>query len=163
MNYRAVCQLLVLDDCVLEITYGHVNDILFTTGYPTIGQQLATVGNTGDVFSGQHEVTEAEKLAGSHAGAHLHFQVRYCQKSPTCNTQKYHYLADENGTPYFDGSYYLIPNYTNGYNGCIDPIPFLQKQVQQITEQLVQTEEQAIPLLQQFIVYLKSLFSRKTG
>lgn len=164
MDYRAVCQLLELEDCVVEITYGHVNDILFVEGIPTSGQQLATVGNTGEVYQGSHEVTEAEKQAGSHAGAHLHFQGRICQKVSGEIDPKLQYLADVKGMPYRDinGMVYLIPDYNNGYNGCIDLLPYLQVQSKSnLKQQLVDDELSLVDILNVYIQYLRGKIAGK--
>ncbi len=126
-RYRAPCELIELEDCVIEITYGHCDKIICPLGKVTPKQQLATVGNTGDVFSGSHEVTEAEKEAGSTAGCHLHFQLRKCQKVLKYNLapgEKKAYLLDQDGQMFFNGGYYEYP--LDGYNGCIDPIYFLE-------------------------------------
>lgn len=125
-KYRAVCELIDLDDCVIEITYGHCHNIICPLGSVFPQQQLATVGNTGDVFSGDHEVTETEKESGSTAGRHLHFQLRKCKKTTTYNLapgEKKSYLLDQDGQMFFNGGYYEYP--LDGYNGCIDPMPYL--------------------------------------
>lgn len=154
MRYRAPCELIDLDDCSIEITYGHCEDIICLIGSVVQRQFIATTGNTGDVFQGQHEVTEAEKLAGSHAGAHLHFQLRKCRRV----TQSEHddvFLQDASGSLYMhEGYYYVYKN--DGYNGCIDPAPYLDNY-----DQNVSIMKQEIPLLQKVITLLKQLLSLK--
>lgn len=129
--YRAVMQIVELessDDCY-EITYGHCNDCLIETGHRKIGDPVASEGNTGEVYSNGVLVTEAEKQAGSTKGFHLHFQLRYCRKTRSYDPlKKYLSSPTDESKPYFDGAnYYLVPNFGNGYNGCIDPTPFMNK------------------------------------
>jgi murein DD-endopeptidase MepM/ murein hydrolase activator NlpD len=129
MAYRAVMQIVELDDSLdcYEITYGHCDTLLCRHGLFQIGSLVATEGNTGEVYSGGRLVTLAEKQAGSKAGFHLHFQLRYCRKVTTYDPTQ-HYLSSEadQTSPYDDGRYYYsIPHYDNGANGCIDPMPFM--------------------------------------
>lgn len=123
MSYRAVCIIVETDDGVFEITYGHVNTITASIGNGLFGSPLATEGNTGDVFVNGVEVTEAEKLAGSHAGAHVHFQVRRLNKVKYATI---HSLSTDKGD-FIDGEgyHYDVPHYENGYNGCIDAMQFV--------------------------------------
>ena len=129
MKYRAVMQLVEIDDSLdcYEITYGHCDKLLCPHGLAQISDPVATEGNTGEVYSGGRLITLAEKLAGSKAGFHLHFQLRYCRKVTTYDPTQ-HYLSSEQDQtkPYFDGRYYyVIPHFDNGCNGCIDPMPFM--------------------------------------
>lgn len=128
MNYRSVYQIVEADDGVFEVSYGHCNEInvvpILSTAY---GTPLATEGNTGAVYTGGVLVTLAQKQAGSTAGFHVHFQVRRLRKSklPTDKC-----LVVANGNPFrdSDGFFFDIPTYSNGYNGCIDPIQFIKTQ-----------------------------------
>lgn len=124
MKYRAVCQIVEADDGVFEVIYGHCNDILCSIGPTTTHQSLATEGNTGSVFVGNEQVTEEQKENGSKAGTHVHFQIRRLRKSkiPSLNsltTDGIHDFIDP------DGYHFDIPNYYNGFNGCIDPMQFI--------------------------------------
>lgn len=151
-RYRAPCELIDLDDCVIEITYGHCNDITCLLGTVKPLQILATVGNTGSVFDGSHEVTEAEKEAGSHGGAHLHFQLRKCQKvTDILATEQY--LQGIDGNVFYDGFYYHVPEYNNGYNGCIDPQPYLDNG----DDKKIELMEQEVTILQKVVGFLKEL------
>jgi murein DD-endopeptidase MepM/ murein hydrolase activator NlpD len=127
MAYRAVCTIVDDINWSYEVIYGHCSDIYAIPGNNlTTGQIIGLVGNTGDVFSNGVEVTNAEKLAGSHAGSHLHFQVRRLIKEsatiPLDPTK--HYVNDGFGLLTFNGSHYYAPDWNNGYNGCVDPAQF---------------------------------------
>jgi murein DD-endopeptidase MepM/ murein hydrolase activator NlpD len=131
MDYRAAFFIVETDTGVYEVSYGHMSEILAVPGKTyQVGDVIGKVGNTGPVFSGQHEVTEAEKDAGSHAGAHLHGpQIRPVKKVKTTQTGPgyfNHYLSTGAGTLYQDkdGFYYEVPDYQNGYNGCVSLAPF---------------------------------------
>lgn len=125
-QYRAVFMIVDTGDGVYEISYGHCSKMTAEVGKTyQVGDTIALVGNTGDVFSGNHEVTTAERMAGSHAGAHLHGpQIRVLAKTKYTSTYR-NYIYDEKGI-YSDaqGYFYGIPNYDNGYNGCISMAPF---------------------------------------
>lgn len=136
-RYRAVFTLADEVDFSYEVSYGHVIDCLHPIG-TTIraGEPIARVGNFGDVYAGGHYVTEAEKLAGSQAGKHLHFQVRKCIKVSDTITGK-QYLQDANGyVKSKEGLYYEVVDYYAGYNGCIDPAPFFTETKYKFTRDL---------------------------
>lgn len=124
-QYRAVFTLVEDDTGVYEVSYGHCSAIYAVPGITyQVGDTLALVGNTGDVFSGDHEVTAAERIAGSHAGAHLHGpQIRPVKKVTEYDQTK-QYLFDSNGPYQKDGLYYQVLDYNNGYNGCVSFAPF---------------------------------------
>lgn len=129
MKYRAVFTLIDDGDVTYEISYGHCSAILATpnTSVKT-GQVLANIGNTGDVFVGTTEVSAADKNAGSRAGRHLHFQVRKLQKiavdvEPPLYAK---YIMDGSGLLVINGFNYIVPDYKNGYAGCVDPTPFFE-------------------------------------
>jgi murein DD-endopeptidase MepM/ murein hydrolase activator NlpD len=126
MGYRAVFTIVDDVDCSWEVSYGHCNDIyLSAPKNVTTGQILASVGNTGDVYLGGNPVTNAEKLAGSRAGAHLHFQVRKLKKVPVNEFDvTKHHVNDGNGLLSLNGFNYQVPEWDNGFNGCVDPQQF---------------------------------------
>lgn len=126
MNYRAVFQIYDDIDYSYEVSYGHCDKILVSEGDIAVqGSQLATEGNTGTVYTGSHLVTREEKLAGSRAGFHVHFQVRKCVRVAARDKTKT-YLENEYGLLKRNGFYYEVVDYNNGYNGCVDPLPFLK-------------------------------------
>lgn len=131
MDYRAAFFIVETDTGVYEISYGHMSEIIAVPGNTyQVGDTIGLVGNTGPVFAGQHEVTEAEKDAGSHAGAHLHGpQIRVLQKVTETHTGPgffNHYLTTDGINLYRDkdGFYYEVPTYQNGYNGCVSMAQF---------------------------------------
>jgi len=129
MAYRAVFTIIETVAGCYEISYGHCSQMSSLVGAtPDVGEELALIGNTGEVFSNGVEITEAQKDAGSKAGAHLHFQVREIKKVPVNSdialSGYKNWIQDANGMYQKDGFFYAIPNYDNGYNGCVDPTPF---------------------------------------
>lgn len=132
MAYRAVCTLYEDASGVYEIIYGHCSAISAIPGNSYYEPDtLAKVGNTGDVFVGNKEVSEIEKLTGSHAGAHLHFQVRAVLKEPVGSPVEAgaHYLNDGFGQLQYNGYRYKWKYPNNGYASCIDPEPFFSPPV----------------------------------
>lgn len=123
-KYRTPCFIVEDSTGVYEIIYGHASDILAVPGKTyNIGDIVSRVGNTGEVYMGQHEVTSAEKLSPGHPGAHLHFQVRLLTKVKKMSSGK-QYVVDGNGILRKEGWFYEVVNYNNGLNGCINPEPF---------------------------------------
>jgi murein DD-endopeptidase MepM/ murein hydrolase activator NlpD len=126
-KYRAVCQLYHCDEHGdFEIIYGHVKEMYVYAGdVVPEGVAIAREGNTGICYSGGREVTTAEKNAGSKKGTHLHLQMRKVEKVKTTEKDK-QYLIDENGL-YQDkeGFFYYVPDFDNGFNGCVDFKPNL--------------------------------------
>lgn len=154
-KYRAVFQLVESKDFTYEIQYAHCNQITCSLGAVAVGSEAGTQGNTGFVAVGGKEVSTAEKNAGSKAGYHLHFQVRKCKKTLVLNPAS-NYLSSpaSESIPYrLNGYYYEIPEYTNGYNGCIDPVSIWNGIV--ISEQ-----KKEITRLQNLIESLKSQIAR---
>lgn len=124
-QYRAVYTIVDEDDFSYEISYGHCSEInAIPTSKYDHGDILGKIGNTGNVFAGQHEVTQQEKLNGSHIGSHLHFQVRKLKRT---RNKIDPVLYDLKGPYQRGGYYYNIPEYLNGFNGCIDPAQFFPK------------------------------------
>ena len=123
MRYRAVRMIVEADCGVYEVVTGHCNQITCEPGLLN-GQQIATEGNTGDVFVNGKEVTAEAKNAGSHAGFHVHFQVRRLRK---VKQSTLHSLTGDNGSDFVDeeGYHFDVPNFDNGYNGCIDAMQFV--------------------------------------
>lgn len=125
-KYRAVFTIVKDLQNIYEVSYGHCSEIIAEVGKTyQVGEVLGRVGNTGDVYSGNHYVTLSEKQAGSHAGAHLHGpQIRPVRRVRAQNTSLPNwsswYLMDENGFyKDSDGYFYETINRDNGYNGCI--------------------------------------------
>lgn len=129
MAFRAINTLYEDSSGCYEIQYGHCSDIFVKVGdVLKLGQIVANIGNTGTVFGGSplKEITLLEKQSGSHAGSHLHFQVRLLKKIPTTSvTGANKCLNDGHGLLSINGFSYDIVNYDNGFHGCVDPQWFI--------------------------------------
>jgi hypothetical protein len=104
-----------------EHSYGHVNKIFVKEGdIVKRGDLIGTEGNHGKVFEGGIEITPAMQKAGDKRGHHRHYQDRYIKREVGTEPHKT-YLSGFGQTVYRDkfDYCYLIPNYTNGYNGCV--------------------------------------------
>lgn len=130
-SYRAVNTIYEDETGCYEIQYGHVIDMYVNVGDKLVlGQHIASIGNTGDVYGGTPFglITDAQKRAGSHQGAHIHLQVRVVVKealsTPVDSTK--HYVNNGSGTLELDGFRYSVPEWDNGYNGCVDPSMFYE-------------------------------------
>ena len=127
MRYRAVYTLIEAQGRYYEVSYGHANLIFVKEGdIVEVGTPLMTGGNTGNVSTGGRKITKEDKLAGSKAGTHLHFQVREVIPTDTRNRNK-QYLENSKGVYKRNGQYFEILDYNNGYLGCIDPMPFFNE------------------------------------
>ena len=132
MDYRAAFFLVTADDGnMYEISYGHVSKFNCEVGKTyQAGDTIAYVGNTGACYVGQHLVSEAEKDAGSHDGAHLHgpqirgplVKSKFTSGEGVTATD---FINDAHGLYMTADGYYLgIPNYDNGYHGCLSLATF---------------------------------------
>jgi murein DD-endopeptidase MepM/ murein hydrolase activator NlpD len=153
-QYRAVFQLVQLGDICCEVSYGHMNDIYVEPGQTVkAGDVIGTVGNTGPVHHNGIAVTKAERLAGSHAGAHLHGpQVRPTRRVKV--TARGQLLSDGFGVLQdADGYYFEVIDYGNGFNGCIPPTfnGILAENVQKLSALYTKL----IPILQQWLAALQ--------
>lgn len=124
-KYRAVYLLVETQNGLYEVSYGHFSGIFAKEGKTyQPGDILGLVGNTGTVFSGDHEVSKTERLNGSRAGAHLHGpQIRPVKRVVKKAVGK-KYLANSKGTYKKDGFFFEVINYYNGFNGCISLAQF---------------------------------------
>ena len=96
-----------------ELVFGHLKDIFVKIGMGVRnGQEIATMGNTGFVISGN---TPYWNTAPAGKGVHLHFGVRECNLKDTGFI-----------TTYSSGKTAYIKNYTNGLFGGIDPQLFIE-------------------------------------
>lgn len=121
MRYRCVYMLVEVDGIAYEVSYGHLGEIYVQEGdIVKVGDRIGTQSNTGDVASGGVKVTKEMKALGSGAGSHLHYQVRLLKKVAKKETGKQYLFKKLNG------SFYEIPNWKNGFKGCINFAGFLQ-------------------------------------
>ncbi|HKQ06114.1 MAG TPA: M23 family metallopeptidase [Blastocatellia bacterium] len=127
-KYRAVCVLFQEDENWYELTYGHCNDIYASVGdMVSSGDLLASMGNTGDVFSQGLPVSPSPsvRLQPPYPGTHLHWQLRKCVRTQSTQAGNQYLQAQDGGLFHDKDGYYEVVDYENGYNGCIDPLPFL--------------------------------------
>lgn len=124
--FRCVYTIVDDVDCSYEVSYGHCDAMHpIPPENVSTGQILASVGNTGDVYSNGSIVTNEDKRNGSKNGAHLHFQVRKLLKVPVNSFDATkHHLNDGHGLLSLNGFNYQVPEWDNGYNGCVDPAQF---------------------------------------
>lgn len=121
-KYRAVFQLVDDGKFVYEVSYGHIDTALCKEGeIVEAGQPIATEGNWGTCYVNGIFVTPEEKPTGK--GSHLHFQVRKCIKVKR-RTSKKQYIRNSEGYVKIDGKFIEVVDYSNGFNGCVDPEQF---------------------------------------
>lgn len=149
-KYRAPVEYIELEDCFVELTYGHCDHITCSIG-PTIPREpIATVGNTGEVYYGTELVTEIEKEKGSHRGAHLHFQMRIMQNVT-------HTISSDIAIQLLDNGTYLVAK-QNGFNGCVDAMPYFDVSANNLEDLKVKREgllKQALSLALQLLKKLR--------
>lgn len=98
------------DPCVAEGDSIHKGDVI---GFEA---------NHGTVYSGNVQITHAMQKAGDQRGNHRHYQKRPLMPVRTTRISD-NYITSRGGSPYFTaGFFYKIPNYNNGYNGCVSPL-----------------------------------------
>jgi len=158
MRFRAVYTLVETDAGIYEISYGHCSSMTAEVGKTyKAGDIIGRIGNTGTVFTGSHEVTSAEKNAGSWAGAHLHGpQVRPVRKVTKVNRSQT-YLYDQTGRLFKDGFYFEVIDYNNGLNGCVDPAPFYASIMASEAQRVKANLKAQITLLSKIVELLQKL------
>ena len=119
----------IYDDGIqcFEFLYGHCDPIATVGQILPKGGVVGTEANHGEVYVGKRRITLEEQKAGSHEGSHRHDQKRLLRKDRTLqpNTQ---YLSDRDGNFYYNGYYYAVPDYNNGFHGCVNfLLPILNK------------------------------------
>lgn len=159
--YRAVNSIVEADGQFYEIQYGHISTTDVKVGdILREGQTVAYVGNTGDVYVGTPAalVSDAQKQAGNHAGAHVHFQVRLIGREPATGPTDPHkvYLNDGSGELIVGGYRYYQINPLNGYNSCIDPMPLFEADdlSQTIKQEITVLKNQDDPVIRQSLTQL---------
>jgi murein DD-endopeptidase MepM/ murein hydrolase activator NlpD len=121
-KYRAVFQLVDDIEYSYEVSYGHIDSALCKEGdIVQAGTPIATEGNYGTCFTNGKLVTPEEKATGK--GSHLHFQVRKLKRVKKRKKGE-QYVRSSEGYVKRGGYFYEVVDYTNGYNGCIDPSQF---------------------------------------
>lgn len=150
-KYRGVLEYVELEDCFVELTYGHCDAITCSIGKTIPREPIATVGNTGEVYYGTELITEIEKEKGSHRGAHLHFQMRIMQKVT-------HTTGSDIAIQLLDDGTYLVAK-QNGYNGCVDPMPYFDT----LPHDIEDLKAEKVALIKQALSLAKQLYFKLTG
>lgn len=117
-GYQAVCMIVETELELFEWQIGHCTPIC-KKGLIKATDIIGTEANHGEVYFGGIQITLAMQSAGDLRGSHRHYQKRPVIRSIKIEEGK-QYLSAQDGSPYFDGSYYAVPNFSNGYNGCED-------------------------------------------
>lgn len=151
-KYRGVLEYIELEDCFVELTYGHCETMNCSLGPVIPREPIATVGNTGEVYYGTELVTEQEKEKGSHRGAHLHFQMRIMQ-------QVTHTISSDVAIQSLGDGTYLVTK-ENGYHGCVNALPYFSDS-KDIQHELFKNQRTLIGILKQYVDYLRGLLSNK--
>ncbi len=134
-KYRAVHTLFQDEGQGYELVYGHDNNMYANIGDTVVaGSLLASMGNTGDVYSQGLPVPISKRPYPPYPGTHLHWQLRPTVRVKVAQAGR-QYLDTETPTGQRqdelyrdnDGYYYEVADFGNGYNGCIDPEPYLYK------------------------------------
>jgi murein DD-endopeptidase MepM/ murein hydrolase activator NlpD len=127
-RYRAVYTIFEDEGQWWELVYGHCNQIYTFVGDTVVaGSLVASMGNTGDVFSQGLPVPIAKRNKPPYPGTHLHFQQRRLLLSTSDEVGKFYLESSPGKILWKDGYCFEIPDYKNGFNGCVDPEPYLYK------------------------------------
>lgn len=115
-----------------EFLYGHCDPTATVGQILPKGGILGTEANNGEVYSGTGtkdadftRITLAMQKAGDHRGSHRHDQMRTLLKEktlrlPTLDKPPRYLFAPDGSLLKKDGFYFHVPDYYNGYNGCVD-------------------------------------------
>lgn len=102
-----------------EFLYGHCTPSATVGQILTKGTVIGTEANHGEVYVGQERITLEMQKAGDKRGAHRHDQKRVLRKDKFLQPNTT-YITDRNGNFYYNGYYYAIPYFKNGFNGCVN-------------------------------------------
>ena len=140
-----------------EYEIGHLTPSVQPGTQVNVGDILGTEANHGPVFSGNIPISLAMQKSGDQRGHHRHEQKRPFQKVLSTDGVL---LSGQYGSTYRDdqGMYYQIWNYSNGYDGCIDPsLPIFQRDL------WVGANGYDVYVLQRFLVSRGYLKANPTG
>lgn len=104
-----------------EFLYGHGNpapSLLGTT--LSKGQVIGTEANNGEVYSGGVRITLEMQQNGDTRGAHRHDQKRPLRRDVALQPNTQYLTALGGGFTNYNGFFYAIPDFNNGYAGCVD-------------------------------------------
>lgn len=102
-----------------EYLVGHCDPTVVAGTLVQKGDQIGTEANHGEVFAGNIQITLAMQEAGDQRGHHRHEQKRPYMKTTTLNGTGL--SIEGGGMCTYQGFYYQVFDYNNGYDGCIDP------------------------------------------
>lgn len=111
---------MLVDDGIESFEYliGHCDPTAQVGTQIKKGDQIATEANHGLVYSGNTQITLAMQTAGDLRGSHRHEQKRPYQKVATLDGVGL--SIEGGGMCTYQGFYYQVFDYTNGFNGCVD-------------------------------------------
>lgn len=120
-GFTGVFTIVEQDGLVFEFLYGHCNPTVFVGQTITKGTVIGTEANNGEVYSKGFRITLDMQRSGDRRGSHRHDQARKLRKDKVVQPNTT-YLSAVGGGYYQDSSlsYYAIPDYKNGFNGCFD-------------------------------------------
>lgn len=104
---------------LFEMLYGHCNPLVTVGQNIKFGDVIGTEANNGEVYSNGERITLEMQKNGDQRGAHRHDQKRLLRKDKSLQSYT-NYLTDNEGRFYYNGFYYAVPFYKNGFNGCVD-------------------------------------------
>ena len=120
-GFTGVFTIVEQDGKCFEFLYGHCNPSPNLLGTViTKGTVIGTEANNGQVYSGGERITLDMQKSGDTRGTHRHDQARLLRKDVTVQGDN-NYLSSLGGGIFnYNGYFYAIPNYKNGFNGCYD-------------------------------------------
>lgn len=120
-GFTGVFTIVEQDGKCFEFLYGHCNpqpNLLGTV--ITKGTIIGTEANNGQVYSGGERITLNMQRAGDTRGTHRHDQAKLLRKDKNIQPDT-NYLSSLGGGMFnYNGYFYAIPNYSNGFAGCYD-------------------------------------------
>jgi hypothetical protein len=103
-----------------EFLYGHGDPLVKAGQILHKGDPVMTEANHGEVYSGATRITLDMQKAGDKRGAHAHNQKRILRKDKVLVSNTRYITDNSGGYLFYNGFFYAIPYFDNGYNGCVD-------------------------------------------
>lgn len=120
-GFTGVFTIVEQDGECFEFLYGHCNpspNLLGTTIQK--GTLIGTEANNGEVYSNGVRITLDMQKNGDTRGTHRHDQKRILRKDKSIQPNTRYLTTLGGGFLFLNGFFYAIPNYNNGFNGCVD-------------------------------------------
>lgn len=122
---------------IFEFLYGHCNPSVMVGESITKGSIIGTEANNGEVYQDGVRITLEMQRAGDTRGSHRHDQKRLLRKDVFIQDNTT-YLSGMDGRPFFfNGTYLAIPEYRNGYNGCVNWVDIVETKRQALFKQMM--------------------------